>query len=69
MKPVQPLSPHLQQIIEKLCGNGCRRVRDIIREIETGQKQKEMADLTADETRLVLTELKSIMDVYDKCRS
>lgn len=58
----------INQCVEAVCGLGCRTVSAIIRDMERGVMPELAAHLDPDETRAVLSELKSIMAVYgDKC--
>ena len=52
--------------VEDICADGCIRVSEIIIELEQGSNIQHTQELTAEETVAVLTELKSIMAVYDK---
>jgi hypothetical protein len=61
------LSARSQAAIDALCERGCRHVRDIIDQLETGhQAIPELQQLSAAERIGVLNELKSIMAVYDQ---
>ena len=63
------LEPALQAIIEDLCHDGCKAVSHYIKDIESGDIPHQMAHLqTADQAK-ILTELKAIMAVYDRCGS
>jgi len=54
--------------LEALCEKGCRRVWSDIDALERGQDLPETRDLSAEERRLLLHELKQIMAVYaDRC--
>ena len=61
------LEPKLQSIVEQLCSDGCQQVNVYISEIEAQQWPDLMLDLSASHRQRVLTELKSIMAVYDRC--
>ena len=50
--------------IESLCRKGCSSVRHDIADLEQGRSLPETRDLTAEEALAVLSELKSIMEVY-----
>ena len=52
--------------IEEICAHGCIRVNELILELENGQDIEYTQELSDEETLTVLTELKSIMAVYDK---
>jgi hypothetical protein len=55
--------------IEAICGRGCVHVRRDIATLEAGAQLPETLDLSEDERRLLLAELKQIMAVYgDFCR-
>ena len=61
------LEPVLQAIIEDLCHDGCKAVSHYIKDIESGSIPQQMVHLkTADQVK-ILTELKSIMEVYNRC--
>jgi hypothetical protein len=54
--------------LEALCEKGCRRVWADIDALERGQDLPETRDLSAEERRLLLHELKQVMAVYaDRC--
>jgi len=55
----------VNQCIEALCANGCEAVRATINNLETGVELEQLNDLDKNEVATVLTELKSIMSVYD----
>ncbi len=59
------LTPHLQDYLDRICANGCQAVRVCIRQLEQGETPARTAALSAEERRLLLIELKSIMAVYD----
>jgi len=61
------LKPPLQSVVEELCHHGCRQVTSYISQIEAGDLPKEMADLSEEDQKIVLQELKSIMSVYNRC--
>jgi len=59
----------IEECIEILCNKGCRSVRKDIAALEHGQVLPEAWQLDAEERRMVLRELKSIMAVYgDSCK-
>jgi hypothetical protein len=54
--------------LEILCEKGCRRVWQDIDALERGDDLPETRDLSAEECRLLLAELKQVMAVYaDRC--
>ena len=55
----------VNQCVEALCSNGCEAVRATISNLENDVVLEQLRDLDADETSIVLNELKSIMSVYD----
>lgn len=60
----------IDDCIEILCQKGCNAVREDIAALEEGRVLEETAELTEEEARTVLRELKAIMDVYgDVCRA
>jgi len=59
----------VNQCIEALCANGCDAVRATISSMEMGSTPAQLQDLTQDEHAIVLSELKSIMSVYDTRKS
>jgi len=66
-KTMAPLPQHLQPVVEALCHDGCRTVRQHITAIEQGQELPQMQHLNHTEASQVLLELKTIMAVYDRC--
>ena len=56
----------INQRIEAVCEAGCDDVRASIQTLESGNKVALTDDLSPEECRRVLTELKSIMSVYDE---
>lgn len=62
-----PLPHHLQPVVESLCHDGCRTVREHITAIEQGLNIPQIEHLNGAETSQVLEELKTIMAVYDRC--
>ena len=56
----------INQRIEAVCEAGCDAVRASIQTLESGNKVALTDDLSPEECRQVLTELKSIMSVYDE---
>lgn len=61
-----PLPKHLQPIVEALCETGCQNVNTIIEKLESGGHLEETEALSEQERQMVLNELRSIMEVYDK---
>ncbi|MGD8308773.1 MAG: hypothetical protein PVG98_04970 [Chromatiales bacterium] len=56
--------------IESLCQKGCNAVREDIAALEQGRSLPETRGLTSEEALAVLSELRSIMEVYgDVCRT
>ena len=62
--PTSPLK--INQRIEAVCEAGCDAVRASIQTLESGNKVALTDDLSPEECKRVLTELKSIMSVYDE---
>jgi hypothetical protein len=61
-------SPAVEHCIELLCGKGCRQVWHEIHRLENGEDVAETLDLSTEERRIVLRELKAIMAVYaERC--
>ncbi|MDQ7016472.1 MAG: hypothetical protein Q9N68_08875 [Gammaproteobacteria bacterium] len=52
------------QHVEQFCKQGCQQVYRIIASLEQGEELREVRTLAPKERRLLLTELKSIMQVY-----
>lgn len=50
--------------LEHVCKLGCRRVHEVIHDLESGHAPKEINDLGVHDRKLVLNELKKIMDIY-----
>ncbi len=58
--------PRIETCLEQICLLGCRRVREIIRQLEQHQEVEQAASLTPGQRDSLLRELKSIMAVYDR---
>ena len=56
----------INQRIEAVCEAGCEAVRASIQSLEAGHHVALTDDLSPDECKQVLTELKTLMSVYDK---
>lgn len=56
----------VDRCIENLCQNGCAAVRATIVALESGLDVKQTDGMSQQECKLVLMELKAIMDVYDR---
>lgn len=54
--------------VERLCHQGCRRVRAVIQCLRRGGAVEGTAHLTGSERARLLRELESIMAVYDRRR-
>jgi hypothetical protein len=54
----------VQFCIEHLCQKGCTEVLNTIHALEQNQTVDETVDLSSEEVQAVLSELKSIMDIY-----
>jgi len=62
--PFYPVDSHVTQI----CEMGCDNVNRVIALIEQGQVPDELANLPVEYHQALVTELKSIMAVYDDAR-
>jgi len=60
------ISSKIQHCVEQLCAEGCQSVRRDIARLEQGKEIPLIEDLKAEEKQQVLSELKTIMAVYDK---
>jgi len=59
----------IEECLERLCQKGCAQVWRDISALEQGEPLPEAAGLSVNERRQLLTELKSIMQVYSyRCR-
>ena len=56
----------INQRIEAVCEAGCEAVRASIETLEAGHSVALTDDLSPEESQQVLTELKTIMSVYDE---
>jgi hypothetical protein len=52
--------------IESICHNGCTTVNAIITSLEKGEPIDQINDLNKQDVSILIKELKSIMDVYNK---
>lgn len=59
------LAAHLESIIDSICRQGCQQVRQFIKQLRQGHVDERTESLNNRERKLVLTELESIMAVYD----
>lgn len=60
------LNPRLVELaVENLCHKGCRAVWDDIAALEAGKRLPEVENLSSDEIRAVVCELKAVMAVYE----
>lgn len=59
-------SDSVNRCIEAICQSGCMAVRAVIESLERGQAIPQTEGMSADEVNLVLTELKTVMSVYDE---
>jgi hypothetical protein len=64
VQPFYPVDNHVEQI----CEMGCDNVNRVIALIEQGQVPEELANLPIEYRQTLMTELKSIMAVYDAAR-
>ncbi len=65
-----PIPPHVysvDEVIEALCQDGCQAVRGYIEQLENNTPMELLDGLREQEKQAVLLELRSIMDVYDRC--
>lgn len=58
-------SQKINQRIEAVCEAGCEAVRASINTIESGHQVALTDDLSPEECQQILSELKSLMSVYD----
>lgn len=56
----------IQNCIEQVCQKGCAAVLETIFALEQNRRVDETLDLDVDEIRAMLSELKSIMAIYQK---
>jgi hypothetical protein len=56
----------VQHCVEQVCQKGCTDVLEMICALEQRQAVTETLDLSSDEVRVVLSELKSIMAIYQR---
>jgi len=54
------------QCIELICQQGCTVVREVIIKLEQQHMVAELDHLDDDQKQVVLTELKTVMSVYDQ---
>jgi hypothetical protein len=58
------LSKQVVNALEHVCKLGCRRVHEVIHDLESGQSAEGIDDLNERDRMCVLHELKKIMDIY-----
>lgn len=56
----------VEHCVERICDKGCKSVWTYIRRLESGENLPETAMLDEQERRAVISELKSVMAVYDE---
>lgn len=55
----------VEQCVENLCRKGCRAVWSDIDALQSGRPIPEVKGLSSSEIKAVVTELKSVMSVYE----
>jgi hypothetical protein len=67
MPPKSPTSPQLQAeaVVEQICHLGCAAVYQVLEAVDRGEQPGELNGLDAEVHSVVLTELRSVMAVYD----
>ena len=55
----------VEQVVETLCAAGCRAVWTTIDDLEAGREIPEVRDLSPQEIKAVISELKAVMAVYE----
>jgi hypothetical protein len=58
-------SATIEECVEALCNEGCNKVYGYIRALEKGEEFPQVAHFSMEDRRMVLTQLVSIMYVYD----
>ena len=69
MPKAPAMKSRVEYCVERLCLKGCKAVWEDIAVLETGEPLPETRQLSVEENRAVLRELKTIMSVYDKSGS
>ena len=59
------LSEKVSSKIEALCGLGCSRVNQLLKQANNGYEIEELAEFNHVEVRQIIQELDNIMAVYD----
>ncbi len=62
---LEPDSLTIAANVEHICGLGCTRVNEIINALENSESLEELDGVPAEHQKLILTELKAIMAVYE----
>jgi hypothetical protein len=67
MSHEQNTSPRLQaeRVVEQICNLGCAAVYQVLDAVDRGERPNELDGLDAEVHAVVLTELRSVMAVYD----
>lgn len=60
------LPSHLLPVVEKICAQGCQRVKQTIQNLNQDQPLEATEQLDTTERDLILQELQSIMAVYNQ---
>ncbi len=56
----------IDQAIDSICNQGCQYVNAVLKDVSVRQDCNELAPLCEEDQAVVLTELKSVMSVYDQ---
>jgi hypothetical protein len=59
----------LEQVVDSICGRGCRYVNQILSDDAARSECRELAGLGRSREQLVLKELATVMAVYDETGS
>ena len=59
------IDKHLEIVLDDICHNGCKYVRECIIKIQSNEGVAEVSSINKIEQQIILQELISIMDVYD----
>lgn len=57
---------NLQDIIEQICSTGCEHVNKVIEMLDRNEKVEEIRQLSPEDCKILLHELKAIMSIYEQ---
>ena len=59
------INKQLEEVLDDICFHGCKYVRECIIKMQKNETVKETKSINTTDTKIILHELISIMEVYD----